>query len=281
MLALSWTVADFPPYWANANNSPSCGTVDDLECFTLWLSWWHHRQNDACLYDLFFSPLICIIDNKPVTLFNWNISLSGVRGLTQICDVISQLTSISAGEILHRLLTRCTEDVGVDGSWGGPEETSVQERSSRSQSEPRGFTFLGSGLVLLPLRFGLWCRPKKLPDAEQQLRGDRNQTSAHGWSTMGTMRIQDSHQTVRSSSGWSGLDWTGRSACLRRLRTPTCTETRWDLTSERTEPFHDPVLLDDMKNSKYSPFPPGTNIPHVTRVTVRLKCVGLKFKLSH
>ncbi len=38
------------------------------------------------------------------------------QSLTQIRDVAGQLTAISAGEILHRLLARCSEDVSVDGS---------------------------------------------------------------------------------------------------------------------------------------------------------------------
>lgn len=35
--------------------------------------------------------------------------------LTQVSNVVSQLTAFSTGVILHRLLTRCSQDVGVDG----------------------------------------------------------------------------------------------------------------------------------------------------------------------
>ena len=56
--------------------------------------------------------------------------------LTQICDVISQLTAISAGEILRCLLTRCPQDVGMNGSWKGPEDTQVKEsKLYRSESK--------------------------------------------------------------------------------------------------------------------------------------------------
>lgn len=43
--------------------------------------------------------------------------------VTQIRDVVSQLAAIAAGIILHCLPTCCSEDVGVDGSWGGRKKT--------------------------------------------------------------------------------------------------------------------------------------------------------------
>ncbi len=55
--------------------------------------------------------------------------------LTQICDVVGQLAAISTGEILHCVLARCSEDVGVDGSCGGTKETSVKEWNMNSWSK--------------------------------------------------------------------------------------------------------------------------------------------------
>lgn len=46
----------------------------------------------------------------------------------------------------------------------------LRDNKKNTSDYPDVRTFLGSGLVLLPLCFGLWCRPKKLPNTKQQLR---------------------------------------------------------------------------------------------------------------
>lgn len=133
--------------------------------------------------------------------------------VTKIRDVVSQLAAIAAGIILHCLLTRCSENVSVDGSWGGRKKkkkklwlkrirrgilffslirynSSVEKKIfikmlmlPSAQAGVRlwvGFdpsdlrTFLGSGFVLLPLCFCLRRRPKKLPNTQQQLQQTEN-----------------------------------------------------------------------------------------------------------
>lgn len=71
-------------------------------------------------------------------------------------------------------------------------------------------TFLGSGFVLLPLRFCLRRRPKKLANTQQQLQQTENISQSE---EVGLVRRcvsrrsrgTDSHQTVPSSSGWPEL----------------------------------------------------------------------------
>lgn len=53
-----------------------------------------------------------------------------VWSLTEICDVFSKLTAIGVWEILYRFLACCSEDVSVDGSWGGAEKKKEKEKEA-------------------------------------------------------------------------------------------------------------------------------------------------------
>lgn len=60
-----------------------------------------------------------------------------VWSLTEICDVFSKLTAIGVREILYRFLACRSEDVSVDGSWGGTKKKKRKKPFEFPQNTPK------------------------------------------------------------------------------------------------------------------------------------------------